>query len=102
VTMEVIVKRVGQAPKLETVSNDLESLQSLVGGYIEVVGLSPEILMICNEEGKFNGSEANFPLGHDVIMGDVFFCSSNGEEFDSLSEESVKLILDRIFDGLAK
>lgn len=37
----------------------LEAMQSIVGGYIEVVGLSEENVIVCNEEGRILGLPAN-------------------------------------------
>ena len=74
-------------------SLSLENLQSFVGGYIEVVPVGiyegQEVLMICNEEGKFK-CEKSFPVVlrgavADVIYGSVVFCSRNGEEFAGLT-----------------
>lgn len=33
--MKAIIKEVGKSPQVEEIENDLETLQSLVGGYIE-------------------------------------------------------------------
>jgi hypothetical protein len=82
----VIVKEPSQAPEVRTIENTLESLQGIVGGYIEVVSFTPSVLMICNEEGKLDGLPHNFSMRLDEIVGSVLFVSSDGEDFASLTE----------------
>lgn len=48
--MRVIVKKPGERPKRMEVKNSLESLQKLVGGYIETVTLNENDVIICNED----------------------------------------------------
>ena len=86
-------KKVRKTMEAVTIPNTLESLQKEVGGYIEAVHVGEGIYMICNEEGKFNGSEPNFNMGADVIMGDVIFVGTEGEEFASLSDKQHEAIV---------
>lgn len=44
-----------KAPELIEMKNELEVMQSIVGGYIETFPLSPTATIVCNEEGKING-----------------------------------------------
>ena len=81
-TVKVIVYRVGQAPVIEEIPNTLESMQGLVGGYIEYVPLSDTFCLICNEEGKLVDLPPNrLAINIDVICGDFFVSrdASNGE-----------------------
>lgn len=65
----------------------LEELKKYVGGYIEIVRLTSEFLMVCNEEGKILGLPQNIvatvlynasPLtGMDTIVGDVLLCDAS-------------------------
>ncbi len=60
---------------------DLDELQQMVGGYIEVIGLPDGKSLVINEEGKLTGLpmnvnatrvfEAVFGAGSDVIVGDA-------------------------------
>ena len=54
----------GKAPERIDVANELASLQSLVGGYIEVIYPDERrpVGLICNEEGKCCGLELNRAL----------------------------------------
>ena len=64
----------------------LEEVQNLVDGYIEIVHLGEEQIMIINEEGKFNKSYNPFAtaiaqlhgslMREDYICGDVVICPS--------------------------
>jgi hypothetical protein len=93
--MKVVLKKVNKEAEVVEIENTLEGLQGIVGGYIEVVPVGSGILMICNEEGKFNGSEPNFNMGYDTIMGDVFFTKGDEEgEFTSLDEEEIEAVFE--------
>lgn len=94
--MKAIIKEVGKSPRVEEIENDLETLQSLVGGYIEVVGMEENILLICNEEGKINGLPPNFSTGYDMIAGTAVFVAYDGkEDFTGLSDTQMLLIMDK-------
>jgi len=83
-------------PAYETeIENSLEAEQKAVGGYIEVVPLDNGKLLICNEEGKLNGMQANRRIGKDIIVGPFFIVGNNGDEFRSLTDEEVKESLKR-------
>lgn len=94
--MKAIIKEVGKSPRVEEIENDLETIKSLVGGYIEVVGMEENILLICNEEGKLNGLPSNFSIGHDTIVGTAVFVAFDGkEDFTGLSDTQMLLIMDK-------
>lgn len=98
--IRVIVKEVGKHPTVKEIKNELEVFKSLVGGYIEVVRVTPEILMICNEEGKMQGLPPNFSTGHDVIVGTAVFVAFDGsEDFAGLSDYQVLEIME-LFMGV--
>ena len=92
--IKVLIKNPGRPARMVEIDNTLETLQGLVGGYIEVV--LPErnnegILMIVNEEGKLRRMEANFALGDDLIVGTAIFIGEDGEEFRGLTEHEAGL-----------
>jgi hypothetical protein len=99
--LTVLHARVGEEPAVVTIDNDLESLKSLVGGWIETVRLPDDILMVVNEEGMLHDLPLNFitfvrdfgtlkPV-HE-IAGDVFFVSTLGENFISLDKEQIQKV----------
>ena len=64
----------------------LDELQSIVGGYIEVVSLHDGRLVVCDEEGKLKGKERNHKATdilhsvfntNDFMVGDVLVCNEN-------------------------
>jgi hypothetical protein len=82
------------------VENSLKAEQSFVGGYIEVIGLTDELDLVCNDEGKINQMEPRAAWMYkgelvDIICGDCFVCRHNDEgEFVSI-EDSDKDIIKR-------
>lgn len=94
--MKSIIKEVGKNPRVEEIKNDLDTLQSLVGGYIESVRMEENILLICNEDGKLNGLPPNFSIGNNVIVGNAVFVAFDGnDEFTGLSDTQMSLIMDK-------
>lgn len=86
--MAVVVKTDGTFDALLPKNNKvftLEELKSVVGGYIEIVPLDEDYLMVINEEGKL----LNLPINEgatryyrksrntdDFIVGNVLICSN--------------------------
>jgi hypothetical protein len=75
----------------------LESLQKEVDGYIEVLSITDEICLVCNEEGKITNQPLNRAIRDykndivDVIAGDFFICGQTEDgEFRSLTDEEYK------------
>lgn len=91
--IQAVIVEPNQAPRIETIKNDLKTFQGLVGGYIEKVSFNDSIDMIINEEGKLIGLEPNFATNYDIIVGTAIFVSHEGEEFSSLSNEWAEFIL---------
>lgn len=60
--IRVIVKEPGKPAEQREIENNLETLQELVGGYIEDVHIGSNILVIVNEEGKLKHLDFNFVL----------------------------------------
>lgn len=77
--IKALVKEPNKTAAFKEIEDDLKSMQDLVGGYIEIeiINHDPDILLICNEEGKLNGLEANFVFRGDHIVGTVFFARGN-------------------------
>lgn len=92
--MRAIIKEVGKAPVVKDIENTLDALKSLVGGYIEVVRLEDNILLICNEEGKIQGLSPNFSMGYDTIVGTAVFVSFDGkEDFTDLDDWQIEYLM---------
>ena len=66
------------APKNGT-DFSLEELQGVVGGYIEIVRLRDDKMMVVNEEGRLIGLKHNIKastIAADHIVGNVLICDS--------------------------
>lgn len=75
----------------------LGELQRFCEGYIEVVTLDEDTVLICNEEGKVNGMEPNFVLCCDgkvvdIIFGPAIICGRKGDEFAGLPDDKLVCI----------
>ncbi|KLU62317.1 hypothetical protein CEB3_c13610 [Peptococcaceae bacterium CEB3] len=88
--IKILVFRPGQSPEVRAIPNTLKALQSVVGGYIEVIHLEDGLLLVCDEEGKLKGYPPNRRVGRDVICGTFFICRSDGDEFMSATDEDLK------------
>ena len=90
--IKVIIKEPGKAPEIKTITNDLGTLQSIVGGYIETVTLASDLVIICNEEGKLWNLPYNFDFGGQSFVGTVVIAGIDGDNFASFPEMHSKWI----------
>ena len=72
------------------ISHTLENLQKTVEGYIEVIPIEGETVLICNEEGKLKGLADNFKMPYDTIVGTIIVCNVEGEDFANLPDGYIK------------
>lgn len=96
--IRVLMCPADRAPYITNIENSLKNMQDAVGGYIEAVTLKykPQIILICNEEGRINGLPLNKSTPHPEVFGiggenlhicgDCFLCGAIGEEFADLPE----------------
>ena len=84
----------GKAPERINVANELASVQSLVGGYIEVIYTDERrpVGLICNEEGKCCGLELTRALykngkPYDIIAGTFLVDGLSAEDISDQREE---------------
>ena len=90
--IKVIIKEPGKAPEIKTITNDLGTLQSIVGGYIEAVTLASGLVIICNEEGKLWNLPYNFDFGGQSFVGTVVIAGIDDDNFASFPEQSCEWI----------
>lgn len=114
--MLVIVKEPGQNPKKVNISEDLESVQGLVGGYIESVYIpslsNMKIMVLVDDEGLLKEKSPNIVRVDrsknilDCLHGNVVFTGSeltiDGLEWVSLSENQVNFLYKNIFHAPLK
>ena len=58
----------------------LEELQGFVGGFIEIVRVDDDRIMVVNEEGKLNELPVNgiaTYMARELIVGDVLVCKAD-------------------------
>jgi len=90
--MKVLIVEPNQEPREAEIDNNLKSLQEVVGGYIETVRLiTPNIVLICNENGKLTRLKPNRLVGNDIIAGTFFIAGDVGEEFTDLTDKQILL-----------
>ena len=105
--MRTVFKAPGERAHAMVVPNDLHTLQDLVGGYIETVtipvtpriGNEKDLIIICDEEGKLKeGVQPNFwcLTACDEIYGPVLVVGADGEDFGSLTDRDVDLVLEKM------
>ena len=94
--MRIAIKKPGQPIEIKEVENELRALQEIAGGYIQCVNIFDNVLCVCNEEGKLKDLPANFVLGNDVIVGNVFFCAAGDEDFESLNDEQIEILMNEM------
>lgn len=85
-----------KAPELIEMKNELEAMQAIVGGNIEVLPIDEGVAIVCNEEGKINGLPLNRPIYYngemvDIIAGTFFIAGDDISigEFVSLTDEQI-------------
>ena len=87
--MDILIVEPEKTPRLASISGDLESLQKVVGGYIEAIyPYNDPVALLCHSEGKLIGLPLNRKIeDHDIIAGTFMICGLGEEDFCSLSPE---------------
>ena len=67
--------------RITEISNTLEALQEAVGGYIEVVWITSDMAIICDEEGRIKGLPHNCNIAGFDFVGTILAVGVKGEEF---------------------
>ena len=95
--MNVVLVEPGMEARITEIDGSLESMQKLVGGYIERFTLDDEVCIICNEEGKLEGLPLNRAIFYEgelieIIAGTFFICADpwDSENFESLTDDQAK------------
>lgn len=94
--MKIIVFEPGKEASVKDVQNNLESLQSIVNGYIEIIyPYDDPVAIVMNEDGKLNGSRANRPFFDDegtiadILYGTFFICGVGEDDLTDIPEELI-------------
>lgn len=93
---------------VKELDNSLKSLQKEVGGYIEVVSIGKVLRLVIDEEGKLKNKDVNEQATWlyqrrwnttDYIVGTALVVYVNGDEFESIPESTLSVIL-KLFSAL--
>lgn len=108
--MKVLIVEPLKAPYSAEIDGSLESMQSIVGGLIQVIYPfgNPEVALVCNDEGKLLGLPLNRLLtdgdgrAYDIIAGTFFLCAApaDSDSFESLTEEQIKQYIEYYKDQM--
>ena len=95
--IQILLIEPGKYPKTVEINDSLESMQTLVGGYIEeYCPFDDDVAIVCNDEGKINGLPLNRAIYDtqtnellDIIAGNFFLVGTptDSDSFQSLTQE---------------
>lgn len=98
--IKVIIKEPGMKPRSTNISDSLQNLQRTVGGYIEVVPISKDCVIICDEEGRIKG----YPHCCNILglnfFGTIIICGVSGDEFADIpiDFQHAKMVFRTLFE----
>lgn len=88
--IRAILKKVGEKPEAVEIVTELEEMQKIVGGYIEIVPLAPVefgFALVVNEEGRLRGLPFNCRLFGQGYVGDMLMVKTRGSGFTDMPED---------------
>ena len=95
--IKVVLVEPMKRPRVIEIERGLESMQKIVGGYIEALPLEDEVSIVCNEEAKLEGLTPNRGIFYegqlvDIICGTFFVCATpwNSVNFEGLTDEQAE------------
>jgi hypothetical protein len=98
--MKIVVKEPRKPAAVRVIDGSLESMQDIVGGYIESFHIAQNILCVVNEEGLVLDLPFNFTAPPFFVYGTAFFCGQQGEEMVGLDDGWIDTILNHFGGGL--
>ena len=100
--MNVLMVEPGKAPYEMQIGSDLQSMQALVGGYIQAVyPFEQPVALVCNEYGKRDGLPFNRALRdsdgdvYDIVAGNFFIAGLGQSDFTDLPHELAEQFAER-------
>ena len=92
--MRILKVEPGKAPYETQIGDDLQSMQALVGGYIQAVyPFEQPVALVCRESGKLDGLPLNRALRdadgdiYDIVAGSFFIVGLGESDFTDLPHE---------------
>lgn len=98
--MKVLIVEPGKHPREADIPRGLESLQKVVGGYIQAIyPFDDPVALVCDEEGLFKETEWNrFICEGCAIKGTFFICGLGAEDFTDLPENLLQKYMKRFYE----
>ena len=100
--MNVLMVEPGKAPYETQIGDDLQSMQALVGGYLEAVyPFEQPAALVCRESGKLDGLTLNRALRdadgdiYDIVAGRFFIVGLGESDFIDLPHELAEQFAER-------
>lgn len=86
----VLVVKPNDIPRVKEINNTLKGLQDIVKGHIECLYPWPDVVIICDEEGKLKGLRPNRFIKGQLIVGTFIIAGNDGKgDFRSLSDREI-------------
>lgn len=96
----VLYKAPGREPELKPLfENSLAAFQNAVGGYIETVTVTSDMVIVCNEEGRINGMPFNVKFLNWDFHGPILIVGTKEEDFASFPLIFLPFILNAMEAG---
>ena len=93
----VIVKEPGKVPEVEPLfTNSLAAFQDAVGGRIETLTLSADLVIVCNADARVLGMAENVNIFGVGFAGPVVAVGAKGDRFVSLKASLVPYVLQQL------
>ena len=100
--LNVLMVEPGKAPYETQIGSDLQSMQALVGGYIQAVyPFEQPVALVCCESGKLDGLPLNRALRdsdgdiYDIVAGNFFIVGLGQNDFTDLPHELAEQFAER-------
>ncbi len=99
--MKVVYCATGKEPEEREIRNDIRAFQQLVGGgYFEFYTLTDNIVLVCNEDGRYLNLKPNCIIKrYGTIVGNFFICRLGKCEFTDTQKGDWEYLIER---GLIK
>ena len=89
--IKAIVKQPGLKPMLCEIDNTVKEMQMIVGGYIETVTMTPDLVVICNEDGRRLGLQKNEAFDDTDFVGTIILVGRGLDDFTDVPEYVIKM-----------
>lgn len=85
------IKKPGVPGAVEIIDASLDSLQKIVGGYIDAVYID-DFALVVNEEGVLKGLPYNAHVSGYDLVGTIIVMRAGDDDFEAITPEDVPII----------